>query len=201
MPHVKADIEIAAAAAVILMVWPHLESLKMIERLQGKPVVMCSIMDLVHYFDTIDDDEKYKLDLPWIDQTSKSPAGHGLVSPKGEQPKSSRRDIAWRMDKDMGESQMCSVVFDGSARHRCKFAKLQIHPSAWPNSMENLPLFWKNISSEYSCTGRQPHIYSSLKPLASDNMVRVHERGGGSSTPISTPSNNRARSVRNRNGY
>ncbi|KRY52579.1 Sugar transporter SWEET1 [Trichinella britovi] len=35
-------------------------------------------------------DEKYKLDLPWIDQTTKSPAGHGLVSPKGEQPKSSR---------------------------------------------------------------------------------------------------------------
>ncbi|KRY33528.1 hypothetical protein T01_5391 [Trichinella spiralis] len=28
----------------------------------------------------------------------------------------------------MGESQMCSVVLDGSAHHRCKFAKLQIHP-------------------------------------------------------------------------
>ncbi|KRZ48595.1 hypothetical protein T02_15729 [Trichinella nativa] len=36
------------------------------------------------------DDEKYKLDLPWIDQTPKSPADHGLVSPKREQPKSSR---------------------------------------------------------------------------------------------------------------
>ncbi|KRY16787.1 hypothetical protein T12_6755 [Trichinella patagoniensis] len=42
------------------------------------------------------DDEKYKLDLPWIDQTPKSPAGHGLVSPKGEQPKSSRLHFSHR---------------------------------------------------------------------------------------------------------
>ncbi|KRX31977.1 hypothetical protein T05_853, partial [Trichinella murrelli] len=45
---------LSGRAAVILMVWLHLESLKMIERLQGKPVVMCSIMDLVHYVDIID---------------------------------------------------------------------------------------------------------------------------------------------------
>ncbi|KRX76083.1 hypothetical protein T06_2246 [Trichinella sp. T6] len=98
------------------------------------------------------DDEKYKLDLPWIDQTPMSPADHGLVSPKGEQPESSRLHFnhltlrgGWTKLKtnlsvqtwycvhfavcyDKGESQMCSVVFDGCARHCCKFAKLQIHP-------------------------------------------------------------------------
>ncbi|KRY44692.1 hypothetical protein T03_1859 [Trichinella britovi] len=36
-------------AAVIRMVWPHLESLKMIEVFQGEPVVMCSIMDLISW--------------------------------------------------------------------------------------------------------------------------------------------------------
>ncbi|KRZ89058.1 hypothetical protein T08_2640 [Trichinella sp. T8] len=41
---------------------------------------------------------------------------------------------------------------------------------------------------------------SGLPSVASD-MVRVHERGGGSSTPLSTPSNNRARSARNRNAF
>ncbi|KRX71863.1 hypothetical protein T06_11486, partial [Trichinella sp. T6] len=40
--------------------------------------------------DILMNDEKYKLDLPWIDQTPMSPADHGLVSPKGEQPESSR---------------------------------------------------------------------------------------------------------------
>ncbi|KRX13312.1 hypothetical protein T07_10354 [Trichinella nelsoni] len=61
-----------------------------------------------------------------------------------------------------------------------------------------LPFFWKNISSEYACTGRQPHIHSSLKL---PEILAAGRRGGGSSTPLSTPSNNRARSERNPNAY
>ncbi|KRX69051.1 hypothetical protein T06_985 [Trichinella sp. T6] len=74
-----------------------------------------------------------------------------------------------------------------------------------PNDVSSSPL-GHTVSRTFHFFGKTYHqklILSSasgLLPGASD-MVRVHERGGGSSTPLSTPSNNRARSARNRNAF
>ncbi|KRY47175.1 hypothetical protein T03_16931 [Trichinella britovi] len=75
-----------------------------------------------------------------------------------------------------------------------------------PNDVSSSPL-GHTVSRTFHFFGKTYHqklILSSasgLLPVASNKMVRVHERGGGSSTPLSSPSNNRARSARNRNAF
>ncbi|KRX36674.1 Bardet-Biedl syndrome 5 -like protein [Trichinella murrelli] len=172
-----------------------------------------------------DHDEKYKLDLPWIDQTPKSPAGHGLVSPKGEQPKSSRLHFdhvtlrgGWTKTwVKVRCAALCLMDLLATVANSRNYKFTQSTPffpflifrveriGGKPNDVSSSPL-GHTVSRTFHFFGKTYHqklILSSasgLLPVASD-MVRVHERGGGSSTPLSTPSNNRARSARNRNAF
>ncbi|KRX53669.1 hypothetical protein T09_6467 [Trichinella sp. T9] len=170
-------------------------------------------------------DEKYKLDLPWIDQTPKSPAGHGLVSPKGEQPKSSRLHFnhvtlrgGWTKLKVIRDESLWPDLVSCPLRRLLGHGRRLSSLSSffeWNELAANQMMYLQvRLAIQY----REPSIFlekhiirqlaelilssaSGLLPVASNKMVRVHERGGGSSTPLSTPSNNRARSARNRNAF
>ncbi|KRX32359.1 hypothetical protein T05_9052, partial [Trichinella murrelli] len=164
------------------------------------------------------------LDLPWIDQTPKSPAGHGLVSPKGEQPKSSRLHFnhvtlrgGWTKLKVIRDESLWPDLVSCPLRRLLGHGRRLSSLSSffeWNELAANQMMYLQvRLAIQY----REPSIFlekhiirqlaelilssaSGLLPGASD-MVRVHERGGGSSTPLSTPSNNRARSARNRNAF
>ncbi|KRZ94087.1 hypothetical protein T08_2637 [Trichinella sp. T8] len=173
-------------------------------------------------------DEKYKLDLPWIDQTPKSPAGHGLVSPKGEQPKSSRLHFnhvtlrgGWTKTwVKVRCAALCLMDLLATVANSRNYKFTQSTPffpflifrveriGSKPNDVSSSPL-GHTVSRTFHFFAK--HIIRQLAelilssasglPSVATDMVRVHERGGGSSTPLSTPSNNRARSARNRNAF
>ncbi|KRY16815.1 hypothetical protein T12_11322 [Trichinella patagoniensis] len=167
------------------------------------PVVLTTMMvteeapTLLTRMEEATDGEKYKLDLPWIDQTPKSPAGHGLVSPKGEQPKSSR--LHFNHVTLRGGWAKLKITRDESfwPDLRCVWI---CTPSLQIREITNSPN--RRLSSLSSFFEWNELAGNQLMCLQlAINMVRVHDHGGGSSTPLSTPSNNRARSAQNRNAY